>query len=343
MAEFLRVPVAPETMHPALTRGSLGSRQRLRIELYATRPSDFIQSDEGIWLPPLSVVERDKLRAAERLHALAENVSAEGLEHITRLARKTAGLIERSRITAEGCIIGGLRGPQKAGRYLLELAEKDWGAPTFDTIEDLEHIQLCATTDCINTRHYDFEFSRATLRERKVELDTDYYEQQANGEIRTVWGDTLPDPSVSWLDFMKFIKQCYPYVPDPSSPLSPVSVSQLRFVPQTGCWESWQYYCKPEFGKSWQFDGYGRLNTRMKIRSIDANGEIAYKRTGHMLAHRVVWWASGRRLVPGRVLNHLCGYRRCCNPLHLEQVSSAENTRHGKIMQEAKRSLISTS
>jgi len=42
-------------------------------------------------------------------------------------------------------------------------------------------------------------------------------------------------------------------------------------------------------------------------------------------AHRVVWALSGRTLLDGLVLDHLCRNRRCCNPDHLRQVTDAEN------------------
>ena len=46
-------------------------------------------------------------------------------------------------------------------------------------------------------------------------------------------------------------------------------------------------------------------------------------------AHRVAFKAAGGVMVPGMTLDHLCRNRACCNPMHLEQVSRAENVMRG--------------
>jgi hypothetical protein len=48
---------------------------------------------------------------------------------------------------------------------------------------------------------------------------------------------------------------------------------------------------------------------------------------GRSYAHRVLYEAAGRRLVPGYHLHHLCGLRCCVNPDHLVPLSPAEHTR----------------
>ena len=47
--------------------------------------------------------------------------------------------------------------------------------------------------------------------------------------------------------------------------------------------------------------------------------------TAHRAAYQIAVGAVG----PGQHIDHLCRNRLCCNPLHLEPVSPAENARRG--------------
>lgn len=62
--------------------------------------------------------------------------------------------------------------------------------------------------------------------------------------------------------------------------------------------------------------------------TADGYGQIMVQKvwwTTHLLAFRT-WMGAAP---PNTVLDHLCRNRRCINPLHLEPVSLAENTRRG--------------
>ena len=73
------------------------------------------------------------------------------------------------------------------------------------------------------------------------------------------------------------------------------------------CWP-WMRYCSP--------DGYGKFAWRAAGRNVNMN------------AHRVAV-ALTRGLQGEEPIDHLCRNRLCCNPAHLEQVSTTENNRRG--------------
>jgi HNH endonuclease len=70
---------------------------------------------------------------------------------------------------------------------------------------------------------------------------------------------------------------------------------------ETGCW-NWR------LSLNWQ--GYGR----------------ASRSRGSTIAHRVAYEAFRGPVPAGLQLDHLCRNRACCNPDHLEPVTSRENT-----------------
>lgn len=78
--------------------------------------------------------------------------------------------------------------------------------------------------------------------------------------------------------------------------------SAVRDLPPEECW--------PWTGSQTE-DGYGRV-------WLDGR----YQRP-----HRVVFEVVVGPIDAGLTLDHLCRNRLCCNPLHLEPVTSAENTR----------------
>jgi hypothetical protein len=73
---------------------------------------------------------------------------------------------------------------------------------------------------------------------------------------------------------------------------------------ETDCWE-WQ--------ASKNVGGYGQF----------------YYCGGPKVAHKVAYELMVGKVPQGLQLDHLCRVRYCCNPRHLEVVTSGENTRRG--------------
>lgn len=74
----------------------------------------------------------------------------------------------------------------------------------------------------------------------------------------------------------------------------------------------------------WLFDGsgpsgYGQVEAQRT--------ETGQRRT--VLAHVLLWVIEHGPVPDGMELDHLCRRRRCCNPDHLEPVTSRVNTRRG--------------
>jgi hypothetical protein len=61
----------------------------------------------------------------------------------------------------------------------------------------------------------------------------------------------------------------------------------------------------------------------------DGYGDVSFKRK-HLLAHRLAYEARVGAIPDGLQLDHLCRLRRCCNPAHLEPVTSLENNARGE-------------
>jgi len=75
-------------------------------------------------------------------------------------------------------------------------------------------------------------------------------------------------------------------------------------ITKTGCWE-WQ--------RTRDIKNYGVYRIGEKL----------------LFAHRFIYEKTIGKIPDGLVLDHLCINPPCCNPLHLEPVTSAENSRRG--------------
>ena len=83
--------------------------------------------------------------------------------------------------------------------------------------------------------------------------------------------------------------------------------------------------CRPELGRCWDWigqilpQGYGVF--RFTI------APYTYRQP---LAHRMAYEFTKGPIPEGKSLDHLCRNRKCCNPEHLEAVTTGENVRRGK-------------
>lgn len=95
----------------------------------------------------------------------------------------------------------------------------------------------------------------------------------------------------------------------PTDPLRRI-IRRIVVDPETDCW------IFTGSGPS----GYGQIEVQP-----DENGQ---RRT--VLTHVLVWVARRGPIPTGLELDHLCRRRKCCNPDHLELVTSSENTMRGE-------------
>jgi hypothetical protein len=322
---------------PHHTRAGFIGGNRLRVEKYAPELGSYTRTESGLWLLPAEVAEKEAKKGVEKLGVLADAQSREDMD-VADHTRGLQDILSSSSVSNTGCLTGGLPNGQGVAATVLSLAEHEMRTFSLDVEDDLKHLRVCDCRDCYNPRHFDLSFGRPTLRERKVELNPDWFTFLESGRVKTIWEDILPSVARSLEYYIQMQRWSYPFTNSKESLLTPGSSSQIRFHPLTGCWESWSYYCRPEGNLNWQFDGYGRLYRNYKIKRPDPEtGELkAVEERGHYLAHRVTWAASpGRYLKKDHHLNHKCSYRRCCNPLHIEQVPASKNVRHGVGVQSA--------
>lgn len=318
------------SFHSSRRPESTGSR--LPIEKHIDTPDEFILSPEtGLWLLPVHFAETDAQKDIVRADFLATELERQGSTEENRLRfLKIARLIGRSSINELGCLHGGLRGKQTPAELVIKLSEFEVMAGADTTEDEVPYISVCGNDDCYNARHHAVDFGGTAQNTQRVDLNPNWYSELADGRIRTIWGDVLPTVEESLRYFIEFQRLNYPFTPFKESILTPTPISQISFHPVTGCWEAYIYERNtPNLANI--KNGYGIMYARQEGDQVDPyTGEITkgYRR-GSVLAHNLIWVASGNYLDKKLERNHLCNYTRCCNPLHIEQITPDENRRHG--------------
>lgn len=313
------------SLWPGMTRG--GFAYSLYVPVSSRDRDAFPVTVEGErWLSTTAVVKKELMAARHEMSMYSRR----------SLAARAFQRIDLDDTT--GCWLSDLpdlADPAEHTKALWAIATLDMkgrfisGQP-LDAPEDKEHLRVCDNPACLNARHYDFTHERP-YRKRILRPDYRHYQQLEDGSILPLWekqtGVILPSVGAGVTLFRELQSQCIPYTDHPElAPLTGNGISKITIDPVTGCWPVRQYYTRPEdAGLSFQYDGYGRLGLGPGLRS---EGERPYQQMGH----RVLARAFGLTLEKGKVLNHECGFRPCCNPLHLSQVSYSKNVLHGRSM-----------
>lgn len=313
--------IQPESMWVGLTRPNQAAKSWATV--FKRAREGFQSSEAGIWLPKTSHSEQDLL-AAEKTAVAAEAGSL-----LLTEARHKAALhaLSTLAISESGCWQSDI--PQGPDTF-LDITTIDTARMVLEPHEHIADLRQCDTEGCLYHRHYDVTLDVPSKRRELVYPNTAFYHETDDGVI-TAWGDRLPAVSESRAKLVAFQQRCAPYVERDDSLLTLGGISQISFIPGTGCWFTRSYYMTPVgLGgyENWQYDGYGRL----KIPSKKAR-EVNYADYA-ILGHRAVWIVSGNKVKDSKhwVLNHKCGFRPCCNPDHLVEVHTQTNNMHGRMM-----------
>ncbi len=303
-------------MHPSLTRSGVGYSHYLPVTGF--KIEDFLKSKDDLWLPPMEV-------AAKEL-GIFKNLAKQAIIGVNRPGFNSLESCELNEDT--GCWM------PDVGMNDSEHTETLWGIAEYDargvlnlaTLAVKQQIQLCDGVNCLNPRHYDFT-PRLRNRWELLEPDERLFKTLPDGRIQTAWGSILPSIEESIEELRKLQRACHPYESEKTGALTANSVSKITIDEHTGCWPVRSYYTRLD-GFNSQVDGYGRLYPRITMRGFSHRGDA--------LAHRVAWVATGRSLPPRHLeLNHVCGFRPCANPLHMEIVHRSDNINHSYEMRNA--------
>lgn len=305
--------ILPASLWPGLTIGGSAVRAWQTSEKRAINNNRQLSSG-GIWLPSLESSDEDLSALTRRAEKFTNQ--DELIEALARVAIKDSG-----------CWTTETDDPQL---IVHDAATMDVGAKILESLPKFDELQQCDTPDCVYPRHYDFTYGVPSGRRELLYPNLDYFRPAQNGDILTAWGDRLPSIASSRTALADFQMKCQPYVTRAESPLTVSGIAQLSLLPDTGCWFVRSYYMTPvgmSGYENWQYDGYGRLKLSAAYESRPKEFP-SYA----MLAHRALWVATGNKLKPKAVLNHMCGFRPCANPAHIEQVTSSRNNTHGRHM-----------
>lgn len=310
--------ILPETLHPSMTRS--GYDYPNGVPLRNSQPGDFPKTTDGLWLPTLEVA-RVNLAITSRHFAGIVATLGNKAHQATRNANRA---VKSARFdTDSGCWHA--ETPDHTAD-LWTIAYHEMGR-VLNPPESKGRLSICHSASCLNTRHFDFTYGVARRTELYEPTDA-LYSVLPDGRIKTAWGDILPSVADSIAKFLDFRLKCPPFAKETTSPLTANGISKITIHPTSGCWKVRSYYTAPD-----GTDNYGRLRLRSHLQK-------GGNRSGsQMLAHRVLWIVTGHTEKPGLELNHLCGYRACCNPDHIQQVTKEQNNKHAWRMQHAIRRL----
>lgn len=323
-----------ESLWPGMTRH--GFAHKTLVSIRSHDKESFPVTEGGRWLPTVAVSQQSfEAAQAQREHferlvpGFEQTLAAVALESVAFDDTSGCWKVDSSDLDDEAHtnLLWSVAGLDMRGNVLNDPSSKD-------------DIRVCDDPFCMNTRHYDFTHA-VKNRHRLLVPPAEYYAEQADGRILPQWeaGEEspflLPSVQESIDDLRSLQLQCVPYVDDPSHALlSPNAISKITVDERTGCWVTRTYYTRPDdFDKGFMFDGYGRL-------SFGPARKAAGQPSGPRVAHRVVWDAVGNTLHKGMVLNHECGFRPCCNPKHLTEMTSGDNNDHSRRMNGALRRLL---
>lgn len=304
-----------------------------RVPIHTGDQMNYLTAKSGLWLPTLAVSRRELDGALRFVGEFPSSPHITDKENLARAALLGVRLHDKT-----GCwVADDSVDEDDHSQALWEIADYDMGGPPLNpmTAESKKHLRLCDDEGCLNARHYDFTHRRP-YRDTIITPNESDYTVLSDGRILPVWEKrarfALPSLQSSKIALRALQRQCPPFVDVKAAPLSGNGISKITIDPLTGCWMVRMYYTRPQYREmpGFQYDGYGRLGKGHIIRK---KGEKATP----MLAHRVVWLATGNRLVKGKELNHKCGVRPCCNPNHIEQVSKSRNNQHAYEMAQARK------
>jgi len=298
-----------------MTRGGFAPYER-GVLLSQANPRDFPQTARGVWLPQLDVSINTFYEAR---HSFERRLAALGGKAHEATLQAGQALNNGEFDYQTGCWRAS---EQRHTENLWTIATHEMGR-VLNPPTQKNDLEICGTSGCLNTRHYDFTFG-ITTRQALYEPVPTFYKTRPDGTVETIWGDILPSVAHSIASFRLLQAKCPPYASESRSPLTANGISKITIHPVSGCWMVRSYYTNQR-----GTDSYARLTMP---HHLGKKGE----RTGaQMLAHRVLWLITGHTSNIDKDLNHLCGYRACGNTDHLQETTRSENNQHSRRMQAA--------
>ena len=183
-------------------------------------------------------------------------------------------------------------------------------------------IHMCGNQNCCNIRHMDISDTQRMYYEV---VDSDYVTLPDGRIVHTLTGEILPPYWESWRLFWEWLRPRSQYDLDYESPhdkeyiLGFVDFSHLWVHPLTGCWENESFYPR------WSANG-AQQNAYGFHRKRYAELGRSTHRYLYMKYMEQRYGVDTDELLDKDV-DHCCNNRRCCNPLHMQDISRREHMR----------------